>query len=487
MNLKQALAIFWSRRLTILLVFAATFVSAFIAVSMIAPQYIARGQLFINLSEPNVATNNTVPGAVVRNYINTQVEAMRSRGTAVAVAISEGLVNDPATIRAFQAATQNMASPEAADIADWIAAGLQRSLEVNRIGASDVIQVNFKSENPVAAARFTNAFLDVFVRRDIELRSGPTQEIIRWHEDRLKSLRERYTEAETQRSLLRLEAIRRGDADAAGAVDPMTSLTTVVANARNAVIQARSALELARSGQNPPPDNPEVLQLRRAWSDVDLNLRRETPLLGPTHRRIQALRTNADQLQSQLDAALKRLRADIIADRERELTAAERRLEDATRVLSRDESQRNDTSRSRAQAAALDRELESLKGQIDAFVQRRERALMESTVSVGNVSVLSRAAPPAGPSFPRVPLVLAVAAGIGLAFGFALAFLREMLDRRVRCADDLSVYFDAPLLGHIHGSRLSSSLAKMPALPLRAGLASRERTRMIQSPEPLEA
>ncbi len=123
---------------------------------------------------------------------------------------------------------------------------------MSRQGASDVIAVSFKSDDPTRAARFANAFVDTFARRDIELRSGPAQDIIRWHEEQLKSLRERYLDVETRRSALRLEAIRRGDLDAAGTPDPNSGLPNVIAIARNAVIQARSALELARSGQNPP-------------------------------------------------------------------------------------------------------------------------------------------------------------------------------------------------------------------------------------------
>lgn len=485
MNLKQALAIFWSRRTTIIVVFVAALASAIAAAFTMTPQYTARAQLFVNLSEPNAATNAQVSGAVVRSYISTQVEALRSRGTAAAVAIAEGLVNDPALVAAFRRAAQDQSSTDVADIADWIGGSLQRSLEVSRQGASDVISVSFRSENPATASRLTNAFVDTFMRRDIELRSGPGQEIVRWHEEQLKSLRERFVEIEAQRSLLRLEAIRRGDLDATGTPDPNTSLPNVIATARNNVIQARSALELARSGQNPPTDNAELLLLRRSLSDVELNIKRELPLLGPTHRRIQNLRSNAEQLQNQIAAAVVRLRADLVADRERELAAAERRVADATSIMSQDESQRNDQSRARAAAAAMDRELESLKGQIDNMVQRRERALVGSAVNVGNISVLTRAAPPTSPSWPRIPIILGVAAGIGLAFGFALAFLREMLDRRVRCVDDLSSYFDVPVLGEIVNVKLSKALTALPPIADRSLMMSRNRSQVIEVREPV--
>lgn len=484
MNLTQAMAIFWSRRFTIVAVFVAAMIAAVLAAMTMKSQYTARAQLFVNLSEPNAATDAQVSGAVVRSYISTQVEALRSRGTAVAVAVAEGLVKDPELISAFRRATEDA---PASDIADWIGALLQSSLEVSRQGASDVIAVSFKSDDPTRAARFANAFVDTFARRDIELRSGPAQDIIRWHEEQLKSLRERYLDVETRRSALRLEAIRRGDLDAAGTPDPNSGLPNVIAIARNAVIQARSALELARSGQNPPADNAELLGLRRALSDVELAIRRDLPSLGATHRRIQNLRANAEQLKRQITEAVARLSADLVADRERELTAAERRVADAVAAMSQDEKQRNEQSRSRGTASALDRELESLRAQIDSMVQRRERAVVGSTVNVGNISVLSRAAPPLSPSWPKIPLILAVAAGIGLAFGFALAFVREMFDRRVRCVDDLSNYFDAPVLGQVVNARLSKSRVALQPVNDRALMMPKNRLPHFAVSKQLEA
>jgi hypothetical protein len=155
--------------------------------------------------------------------------------------------------------------------------------------------------------------------------------------------------------------------------------------------------------------------------------------------------------------------------------------------MSQDEKQRNEQSRSRGTASALDRELESLRGQIDSMVQRRERAVVGSTVNVGNISVLSRAAPPLSPSWPKIPLILAVAAGIGLAFGFALAFVREMFDRRVRCVDDLSNYFDAPVLGQVVNARLSKSRVALQPVNDRALMMPKNRLPHFAVSKQLEA
>ncbi len=477
MNPKQAALIFWSRKTTIVMSFLVILVAAVVSVFRITPLYQGRAQLYVNLSDANAATLNQVSIGGSRTYVNSQVEALRSRGTAMAVVRNLGLQNDPAMLEAYRN------SDDRGDVVDWIAGALQRGLEVNRQGLSDVITIVYRASDPDRAARLANAFAEALIQREVQMRIQPALESVRLHEERLSALRDRFSEVEAQRSQLRLDAIRRGEVDAAGQVDSNASVPTMLANARAAVVQARAALDLARSGQNPPLDNPELLALRRSLADVEVALQRETPLLGPTHRRVQALTANGEQLRAQIRTATARLRSDMIADRERELGAAERKVEEAQGLLTRDEGQRNDQSKSRSAATSLDRELEALKSQIDTLVQRRERAAVESTATVSNITMLTPATTPSDPSWPRVPVVLGLAAALGAGLGFALAFLQEMFDRRVRCVDDLRSYLDAPILGEVQGSPLEKGMVPLPPIanPNWMGATLRRATPVLDS------
>lgn len=474
MNLKQALTIFWSRRHLIAAVFVTFILGSLVVTWQLKREYIAATQIYVNLTEQGASPTSAVPPAVVRNYIATQIEAMRSRGTALTVVDQEGLANEPALIAAFKETNGT------GDIREWIAAILLARVDISRLRTSDIIQISYRSESAESAARIANGFATAFLRLDVELRAVPAQGLVRWYEERLNQLRERFADVERQRSQLRIEAVGRGDFDASGVPDGASSLPTTLANARNAVIQARSALETARSGQNPPSENAELLMLRRQLSDVDLTLRRELPKLGGSHQRIINLQAIMDQLQSQIRTAVDRLRAELVADRQRELVAAERRVPEVEAIISREESRRHETVGSRAASLTLERELESLRVQIEGLVQRRERASVEGSVMAGNMSVLSRAAVPMSPSWPRSGLNLTVAILLGLAFGFAIAFLREMLDRRLRCVDDLFVYFDVPVLGEVASGQLSTQMAPLPAAPERKWAVPRR-----PAPQPL--
>lgn len=462
MSPQQILRIFWSRWQIVAVVFSAVFLSAFTASMLLSPQYSATTQLYVNLADPNNATNSQVPGAVIRNYIATQVEAVRSRGTALVVVQQEKLAADPKWQAAYRDAGVNGVSIE-----DWISQVLLQRLVVARMATSDIIAVTYQSGTAEGAAGMANAFAAAYLRKEMDLRTAPAHDLAGWYDDRLKSLRERYATVEAGRSQLRLEAIRRGEVDATGAPDTPNSLPATIAGARAAVIQAKAALDIAKNGQNPSSENMELLQLRRQRSEIDLTLRREAPLLGAEHRRVQMLRANLQQTDAQIAQSLARLRAEIVAEKERELATAEARLTDAVALMGRDETQRHDQIQNRAAATALDRELESLRSQIDALVQRRERSGQESTATIGNVSVLSRAAVPQSPSWPRIPLILAIATALGLVLGFVLAFLREMYDRRVRCVDDLTSYFPIPMLGTLTSALSPNAMRPLPPAPQR--------------------
>jgi capsular exopolysaccharide synthesis family protein len=65
------------------------------------------------------------------------------------------------------------------------------------------------------------------------------------------------------------------------------------------------------------------------------------------------------------------------------------------------------------------------------------------------VTVVQRASAPSKPSTPNVPVNLLLGLLIGLAIGIGLAFLRSILDTRIRGKSDVELLTDSPILGGI--------------------------------------
>ena len=70
-------------------------------------------------------------------------------------------------------------------------------------------------------------------------------------------------------------------------------------------------------------------------------------------------------------------------------------------------------------------------------------------MNVDNVKVLSVSGIPTVPVSPNILLNTAIAAVVGFLLGVGLAFLREVLDRRIRTEDQVQKILDLPVLGSI--------------------------------------
>lgn len=74
---------------------------------------------------------------------------------------------------------------------------------------------------------------------------------------------------------------------------------------------------------------------------------------------------------------------------------------------------------------------------------------VQELMSVDNVTVLSTSGIPTSPVSPNIILNTAIAAVVGLLLGIGLAFLREVLDRRIRTEEQVQQILDLPVLGSI--------------------------------------
>jgi len=70
-------------------------------------------------------------------------------------------------------------------------------------------------------------------------------------------------------------------------------------------------------------------------------------------------------------------------------------------------------------------------------------------MNVDNVRVLSVSGIPTAPVSPNILLNTAIAAVVGFLLGVGLAFLREVLDRRIRTEEQVQQILDLPVLGSI--------------------------------------
>jgi uncharacterized protein involved in exopolysaccharide biosynthesis len=164
---------------------------------------------------------------------------------------------------------------------------------------------------------------------------------------------------------------------------------------------------------------------------------------------------------------------------ESELSSLKQQLEKETSHIGRSYATTEDVSRDKAAnvrslIAAQKRKLFELKHErdeanvllsdvtsaqkaYDAVSQRFTQTNLEGQSSQTNVSILSPAYPSVRPSSPRLKLYTLIAIAIGSLIGIGIALMSEMLDRRVRVADDIEQSLGIPVLGDLRKQQSSMS------------------------------
>ena len=115
--------------------------------------------------------------------------------------------------------------------------------------------------------------------------------------------------------------------------------------------------------------------------------------------------------------------------------------------------------------------------QIRANLQALNQA---ESVQDGDAEILQRAAAPAGPTSPKPKRSALIGGFAGLLLGFALALVREQLDRRLRGAKDLGDIFDLPVLANVPTSRSFANMGKGRGVEALAP-AEREAFQMLRA------
>ena len=141
----------------------------------------------------------------------------------------------------------------------------------------------------------------------------------------------------------------------------------------------------------------------------------------------------------------------------------------------------------RDEGSVLMRDVESAQRAFDTVVARFNQSTLESQTTQSNVSLLTAAEPPLEPSSPKIVLNTALAIFLGATLAVGGALLLELMNRRVRSTEDVSVTLGLSLLGvlaptprrHILGlKRPSLAQQRMVGLsrPAQNGPATTART-----------
>ena len=457
MNLQQFLLILRARYRLALAILLAT-VGATIIVSKLLPkQYTASTAVVVDVKSPDPIMGIQLSAIALPGYMATQVDIISSERIAQTVVKMLKLDRDPEFRAKWQSATQGKGKIEV-----WVAAQLQKRLDIKPSRESSVINIGYRAESPESAASIANAFAQAYINTTIDLKVEPAKQYARWFEEQGKSLRDDLDKAQTRLSEYQR---RKGITATAGQLDNETTrlndLSSQLTVVQGQMTDARSKQRSGSSSDTLPDvlQNTLITNLKVDISRLEGKLQDAAGNLGRNHPQYLRMTSELAELKKTLEAEMRNITrgfstfSDVGRQREAMLLAAidaQKR-----RVL--------EIKGERDELALLQRDVDAARKAYEVVSQRINQSNLESRATQTNVAVLTPAHAPIVSSSPKTLQNTLVSIFLGTLLGLGAIFLLEFLDQRVRSPRDLTEVLRLPLLGAIPKGAAD---AKNPAMQL---------------------
>jgi chain length determinant protein EpsF len=469
MNPRQLILILRSRYKLVVAILFLALIAAGLASAYIPKQYVAETSIMVDIRAPDPISTILQPQAMNAGSLGTQIDIIRSDRVARKVIRMLRLAESSSVKETWLAATQGRGKLE-----DWMTTGLQKGVIITPSRDSNLITIGFRGTDPEFVAAIVNAFAQAYIEASVELKVEPARQYANWFADQSKALRENVEKAQARVSEFQQKhgivvTEETMDSELAKLNELSMRLTAAQGESRDAQIKQRPGSGAAETLPE-VMQNPVVAGLRTNIGQLEVKLKEAAGNLGVNHPQYRRMESELAELKVRLAAEVRHVASSYTATSGAIGKAKEAELKAAIELQKQ---KLLGTKNKRDEIAVLLRDVDTAKRAYEAVTNRYHQTSLESQANRTNVSVLTPAVVPVQPSFPK-PLeqMLIMALAAGLLLGCAAAYGLELLDRRIRCADDLADMLQLPVLGVIESAmrtpRLGlASAARRLALPAR--------------------
>jgi capsular exopolysaccharide synthesis family protein len=308
---------------------------------------------------------------------------------------------------------------------------------------------------------------DFYVASQLEAKFEATQRASEWLSGRVAELREAVDQAERAVEEFRQHSGLIQGKDATLKTQEISELNAqlVVERTKRAEAEARlRQVERLLNGPGGAQAVSKVLQssliqsLREQQAEVDGQAAELIYEYGAMHPEMINIRAEAEDLRQKIadevDRIVQGLRNDVSVARAREDTLAS-----ALDQLREEVGQANTDD---VTLRALEREAEASRALLETFLARSKETGSQEDFQQADATVISRAAVPEWPSYPRRKLLLVAASGAAAFLGLMLALVVEMFDHGFRSMEQIERQLGAPPLGLVPAIEGFAKLRRSP-------------------------
>jgi capsular exopolysaccharide synthesis family protein len=440
------------------------------------PIYQASSKILADPQQPNAARDEQyIASALVFLFYETQYEIIQSRS------IAETVVDKLDLVAKFKKEQQNNKSQEKSFISEMkvevsalfgnaeeqvkpkplsddeikimLALGIQSGLSVSGGKQSQIINLNYQSDDPQLATDIVNAISQAYIQFGLESRLGDVKNTEAWLSEQSADLKDQLTESENK---LRDFRLKQGMVDTnqqqRDANSRMQSLNNQLINAQTNLSTAEelnSQIKGLPAGSQSFYSLNAVLQNRTA-SDLVKNQAALQSKVNELDERYKPKHPKMISAVSELKSVKASLNAEItkiVAGIKSEVNLARQQVSNIEKLIDKDKTSIQSLQDSNFTLTALERELENNRRIYESFIGRLMENNIKGDFDASNVQIIDPATVPKFPIKPNVKLIIILSGLFGGFFGVVLAFVREVMHNTYRTTDAIEENLKVPALG----------------------------------------
>ncbi|MGZ0020662.1 chain length determinant protein EpsF [Nitrosomonas sp. wSCUT-2] len=434
MDFSRFFFIVLARYKLILLTLVVTIATTLIVSLNLPKSYKSSATLLLTYKGVDPVTGSVIPAHLNPSFMATQIDVIKSSRTAIMV-IDQLRLDQSDAVR-----KQHEDSNSELSLRDWLANFLLRNVDVETSRDSSVIGIGYKGPDPMFAAAMANAFANAYQEISIRLTVEPSQKAATYFTDQLNVLRDRLEIAqkkltEYQQEMGIIDVDYRLDVETKRLDELSRQLIFAQAELMGAISEGESNVvgESTSIAKNAMINNLKLslVQAETKFSEISQRI-------GSNHPMYAAAKADVDKLRAELSRYIRATKNTAI-NQESEVRAALE--EQKAKVLT--------LNRSRNELFLLAREVEGAQQAYNTAMQRLNQTSLEGQANLSTVSILDTAKVPERPDSPKIFLNTILSVILGTLLGLGVGLLVEMVDRRVRSAEDLIDILQVPVLGVI--------------------------------------
>ncbi len=424
---------------------------AFVYIMKATPIYTSSSRLFVEQNGPRIISEYEALMTQSNNYLYTQGELIKS------TPIIASVVDNPKIqrLRTF-------------DNIDNLTTYLKNSINVSVGRKDDIITVSFDSPYPVEAAEVVNIVVQSYIEYQSTRKRSTVSEVLRiLQKEKVKRDEELSAKFDELLTFTRENGVVSFDGQGGNVVlERLNKLSGALTEAQLNSLNTKADYEATKSMQNEPAKvkqfasassasgirvslNDRETQLQTELRNTEIELKNARYHCTEEHPSVQAIHAKIGRIQKELDDQAKEFADSYIEVMRLRWTTAKQREDELQESFDQQLQEAKDLGIKATEYSVLQSELKRVEKVCDIIDDRIKELNVTEDVGALNISILEVARPPDRPSKPEKTKYMAMALALGLMLGGGLAVFRDMLDYRLRSADEVSFILGIPVLGVI--------------------------------------